>query len=170
MPALEQVIWEDIWKDTVEKSQTNVTNVIMPPLWSKTWNNIWQNTMGKSQTNAVSKCSNLYIMKRNQYDFHGANSRKLWKIRIKKHWDKRCHPVLGSFNVARKSWFFISWNIFWPCILLGKPSDQTIPPPLGFGHIWYSIIITQSHFHYWHQNISFPSSVQHGVMFDKSFR
>ena len=32
VPNLRQVLWEDIWKYTVEKSQTNATNVILYPI------------------------------------------------------------------------------------------------------------------------------------------
>ena len=45
--------WRDIWKHTVDKSQTNVSSVIMPPLMHTIWGHIWKHTVDKSQTNAT---------------------------------------------------------------------------------------------------------------------
>ena len=52
MHPLRQAIWGDIWKHTVEKSQTNATSVIMHPIRQMTSGNIWKHTVEKSQTNA----------------------------------------------------------------------------------------------------------------------
>ena len=42
-----------IWNCTVEKSQTNATNVTMHPLLQAIWGHIWKDTVEKSQTNAA---------------------------------------------------------------------------------------------------------------------
>ena len=49
-----QAIWEVIWKPTVEKSQTNATNVTMHPHIQALWGDIWKRTLVKSQTDAAS--------------------------------------------------------------------------------------------------------------------
>ena len=53
LPALIQALWENIWKHTVEKSQTNATSVIMHLFRQAIWGNIWKPTVEKSQTNAT---------------------------------------------------------------------------------------------------------------------
>ena len=49
-----QAVWGDIWKHTVEKGQTNATNVAMHLLRQAIWGFIWKHTVEKSQTNAIS--------------------------------------------------------------------------------------------------------------------
>ena len=51
--ALGQTVWGHIWKHTVEKSQTNATNVTLHPLRQAIWRNTWTCTVGKSQTNVT---------------------------------------------------------------------------------------------------------------------
>ena len=53
MPLLRQTIWDNIWKRTVEKSQTNATNVTMPLLRQTIWDNISKRTADESQINAT---------------------------------------------------------------------------------------------------------------------
>ena len=53
MPLLRQVIWGNTWKRTVEKSQTNRTNATMPVLSKAILGNIWKRTVEKNQTNAT---------------------------------------------------------------------------------------------------------------------
>ena len=53
MLALIQVHWGHIWKCTVEKGQINATNVTMPLLGQVIWGHIWKRTVGKSKTNAT---------------------------------------------------------------------------------------------------------------------
>ena len=53
MPPLRLAIWGDIWKHTVEKSQTNATNVTMPLLKRSIWGDIWKCTVQKSRRNAT---------------------------------------------------------------------------------------------------------------------
>ena len=53
MHPVMQALWGHIWKHTVEKSQTNATNVTMPLLRQAIWGNIWKRTVEKSQTNAT---------------------------------------------------------------------------------------------------------------------
>ena len=53
MHPLGQIIWGHIWKDTVEKSQTNVTNATMHPHRQAIWRHIWKYTVEKNQTNAT---------------------------------------------------------------------------------------------------------------------
>ncbi len=52
MPLIGQAIWRDIWKRTVEKSQT-LTNVTLSLLVQAIWGHIWERTVEKSQTNAT---------------------------------------------------------------------------------------------------------------------
>ena len=47
-----QAIWGNIWKHTVEKSQTNATSVTLYLLGQTSWGHIWKRTVEKSQTNA----------------------------------------------------------------------------------------------------------------------
>ena len=54
MRPLVQTIWRHIWSRTVEKSQTNVTNVTLPLLGQMFWEHIWKRTVEKNQTNAAS--------------------------------------------------------------------------------------------------------------------
>ena len=54
LPLFRLAIWGHIWKRTVGKSQTNATNVIMPLLRQAIWGDIWKHTVGKSETNAAS--------------------------------------------------------------------------------------------------------------------
>ena len=61
MPLLGRVIWEDIWKRTVEKSQTNVTNVTLHLLMQALWGCIWKHTAEKSQTNATNATMPLLV-------------------------------------------------------------------------------------------------------------
>ena len=49
-----QAVWGNIWKRTVEKSQTNATNVTMHPLRQAIWEHILKHTMVQSRTNATS--------------------------------------------------------------------------------------------------------------------
>ena len=53
MHPFRQGIWGHIWKRTVEKRQTNATNVTMPQLRQAIWGHIWKHTVGKNQTNAT---------------------------------------------------------------------------------------------------------------------
>ena len=53
MHRLIQALWGDIWKHTVEKSQINATNVTMHPLMQAIWGYIRKCTVEKSQTNAT---------------------------------------------------------------------------------------------------------------------
>ena len=48
-----QAIWGDIWKYTVEKSQTNATNVTLHHLKQAIWGHIWKHTVAKSQTSVA---------------------------------------------------------------------------------------------------------------------
>ena len=41
---LMHAIWGNIWKSTVEKSQTNATNVTLPALTQVLWGDIWRDT------------------------------------------------------------------------------------------------------------------------------
>ena len=52
-PHIRQVIWEPLRKHTLERSQTNVINAILPLLMQKFWENIWKRTVEKSQTNVI---------------------------------------------------------------------------------------------------------------------
>ena len=52
--SLMQAIWGNIWKFTVEKRQTNATNVTMHPPVQTLWGHIWKHTAAKSQINATS--------------------------------------------------------------------------------------------------------------------
>ena len=53
MPVLRQAIWGHIWERTVEKSQTNATNVTLHPHGQGIWRDILKSTVEKSQTNAA---------------------------------------------------------------------------------------------------------------------
>ena len=61
MHPLRQVNWRDIWKHTVEKSQTNATNVTMHHPRQALWGDICRRTVGKSQTNATSAIMHALI-------------------------------------------------------------------------------------------------------------
>ena len=50
MHPLTQVLWRRIWKCTVEKSRTNVISVILHPFRQAIWGHIWKNTVEKSET------------------------------------------------------------------------------------------------------------------------
>ena len=50
---LMQAIWGDILKHTVEKNQSNATNVTLHPPMKGLWRYIWSSTVKKSQTNAI---------------------------------------------------------------------------------------------------------------------
>ena len=52
--SIRQAIWGDIFKDSVEKSQTNVTSVIIHLLVHTIWRHIWKHTMEKS--NKCNQC------------------------------------------------------------------------------------------------------------------
>ena len=49
-----EAIWRDIWKRTLEKSLTNVTNVTMPLLSEEPWRDIWKFILENKHTNATS--------------------------------------------------------------------------------------------------------------------
>ena len=53
MHLLWQAVWGDIWKPTVEKSQTNAINVTMHLLVQTVWGYVWKHTVDKSQTNVT---------------------------------------------------------------------------------------------------------------------
>ena len=53
MPLFEKAIWEHIWKRTVVKSWTNAINVTMHLLGQTFWGHFWKRTMEKSQTNVT---------------------------------------------------------------------------------------------------------------------
>jgi len=53
MSTLIQVHWGHIKQDTVEKSQTNATNVTLHLLGQVIWGDIWKHTLEKSQINAI---------------------------------------------------------------------------------------------------------------------
>ena len=56
------VIWLDIWKPTVEKSQTNAANVTLHLLGLTFWGHIWEYTVVKSQTNAADATLHPFIL------------------------------------------------------------------------------------------------------------
>ena len=60
MHLLEQVIWGNIWKRTVEKSQTNATNVNMHPLRQAIWGDIWKRTVEEVK-NATSEIAQAFL-------------------------------------------------------------------------------------------------------------
>ena len=45
MPLLRQAIWEDIWKHTEGKSETNAASVTLPALPQVLWGDIWRGTV-----------------------------------------------------------------------------------------------------------------------------
>ena len=49
---LMHIIWGDVWKCTVEKVLKKCTDVTMPLLRQALWGHIWKYTVEKSQTNA----------------------------------------------------------------------------------------------------------------------
>jgi len=53
MDDLRKAISGDIWKATVEKSQTNVASATMNHLRKAIWGDIWKRTLEKSETNAT---------------------------------------------------------------------------------------------------------------------
>ena len=53
MHLLVWIIWGHIWRHTVEKNQTSATNVTMHLLMQAIWGHIWKRTVGKSHTNAT---------------------------------------------------------------------------------------------------------------------
>ena len=53
MPLFKQSIWRNVWKHTVEKSQTNATNETMHPLGQAIWGDIWKDTVEKIQRNVT---------------------------------------------------------------------------------------------------------------------
>ena len=50
---LGQVIWGDIWKHTLEKSQINAINVTLHPHRQAIWGGIWKHIVEKSQASAT---------------------------------------------------------------------------------------------------------------------
>ena len=48
MHHLRQAVWGDIWKCTLEKSETNATSAIMLPLNQAIWGHIWKDTIEKN--------------------------------------------------------------------------------------------------------------------------
>ena len=70
-----RAIWRDIWKRTVEKSQTNATNVTMLPLRQAIWRHIWRHTAEKSQTDVTSVTIHLSMK---------ALWRYIWKCIVEK--------------------------------------------------------------------------------------
>ena len=62
LPHLGQTFWRRIWKRTVERRQINVTNVTMYLLRKAVWGNIWKRTVEKSQTKVTHRnCKILWI-------------------------------------------------------------------------------------------------------------
>ena len=59
--ALIQVLWGHIWKRTVEKSHTNATNVTTHLLLHTIWGHIWRHTARKGETNAANVTSHLLL-------------------------------------------------------------------------------------------------------------
>ena len=47
MHSIRQAIWGDVWKSTVEKSQTSATSVNMHHLGQAIWGHIWKHTVEK---------------------------------------------------------------------------------------------------------------------------
>ena len=56
-----KAIWRNIWKRTVEKSQTNATNVTMHFLKQAISLDIWKTTQEKSQTSKEKFCDLVHI-------------------------------------------------------------------------------------------------------------
>ena len=80
MYPLMHSLWGDIWKHTVEKSQTNAANVTMPLLRQAVWGDIWKGTVEKSQTNAANVTLNplLHTTEKSQSKMTIGGQKKLW--------------------------------------------------------------------------------------------
>ena len=55
-----QAIWELVWKHTVKKKQTNANSVILYLIRQEIWGDIWKHTVEKSQTNVTSVITHLH--------------------------------------------------------------------------------------------------------------
>ena len=67
--------FEDTWRCTVEKSQTNAASVIMQPYIPVIWGHIWRRTVEKNQTNATNAIMHHLIQ---------ALWRRHWKYTVQK--------------------------------------------------------------------------------------
>ena len=80
-----QVLCGHIWKPTVEKSQTNATNVILHPRMQALWEHIWKLTVEKSQTNATIVTLPLHGQNSWQYTWKSMlqrDSKMVWKWKL----------------------------------------------------------------------------------------
>ena len=91
MPLLVQAIWGHIWKDTVEKSQTNATNVTLHLLMQAIWGNIWKCTVEKSQTNATNQILHPHRL---------AIWRDIWKRTLEKNQTNATNAILHPHRQA----------------------------------------------------------------------
>ena len=90
-----QAIWGHIWKHTVEKSQTNATDVTLHPLRQAIWEHIWRRTVEKNQINAT--CVTMHPL------------RHIWKHtvqRLKWHMES-----VKSFEYSMRQIIFTGWNV-----------------------------------------------------------
>ena len=108
MHLLMQAIWGRTWKHTVAKSQTNVTNVTLPHLRQATWGLIWKHTVEKSQTDATSVT--LHLLWQSIWG-------DIWKHTVVEGGDKvpisKCWPNSSSVMfIGHIKTYFIFWT-FW---------------------------------------------------------
>ena len=135
-----QPIWGNIWKHTVEKSQTNVANVTMPLLGQLIWGPIWKYMVEKSQ-NEVAMFENVEFFENNKIVFLDVNLRR---------WLCYCTDVTkGLFKKSIFQWtvFFCQTvklnrppaffkNFFKKTELLKKCYDKLVLPEMPGGIIY----------------------------------
>ena len=142
MHLLRQAIWGNIWKDTVEKRQTNATNATMHPLGQAIWGHIWRHTVEKSQTNAI----NVTLLALRQ-----AIWGIIWKFTVEK-------SQTNATSVIMHPLIWALWGHIWRHTVEKSQTNATnvILHPLIqvlWGHIWKHTAI-------W--GVKYPEQVQRG--------
>ena len=105
-----QAIWGHIWQRTVEKSQTNATNVTMPALIQSLSIDIWKRRVNKQ----------IYVTNATMLSFKQAIWGSIWKLSISKY---KCIAIDFHFHSFK---------------ILGQIQqirDVLLSPPPQFGHM-----------------------------------
>ena len=155
MPLLVQVIWGDIWKHTVEISQTNATNVSLPLLRQAIWGHIWKVKQMKRL------CIHLWTSAWKMYDMVLA-----FRIDI-------LHFIVLMWDICRKNWNFGRWisnQLFQhqplPCLIfiIWKVDYKLISAKIGLCLAWFSFYEIVDHwFIFLRQNRPLPCLIFHNL-------
>ena len=108
MHLLMQAIWGNIWKHTVEKSQTNATSATMHLLRQAIWGSIWKLTVEKSQTNAASVTLHLLIQ---------AIWGNIWKYTVEK---SQTNATSATMHPLRQA----IWGSIWKLKFTSSPASH----------------------------------------------